>query len=101
MASQELDILQNAFLWEQQQMDAWSSQIKKSFDADTEPSDMKQLLFDAWIRYFQSLRGSDQSVIKACSQPDETAAKRTIFNIMDASTDYDDVRANIREFLTY
>ena len=48
-------------------MQAWMDEMNESPD-DVEQNEMKKLLNDAWISYFQQLKGSDQREIDICTQ---------------------------------
>ena len=103
MTSPELELLKDAFIWEQQQMQAWMNQMNDP-GSDVKPNAMKKLLFDAWATYFQSLKGSDQEVIEICNKAlngslEVDDAKNAINDDIGGNKEYDDVSAGIKAFL--
>ena len=65
MTIANLALLKEAFIWEQERMQAWMDEMKNH---PVEQNEMKKLLNDAWISYFQQLKGSDQREIDICTQ---------------------------------
>jgi len=101
MTSPELELLKDAFIWEQQQMQAWMNQMKDP-GSDVKPNAIKKLLYDAWATYFQSLKGSDQEVIEICNKANGLEldnAKNAISEVIGSNKEYDDVSAGIEAFL--
>ena len=101
MASQTLALLKDTFIWEQQQLLA--PLINKTTGFDVGQDQLKKQFADAWVKYFQKMQNSDQSVIDVCDKEaaglvSEVEAKNTIDKII-ASDDYDDVRAGIAAIL--
>ena len=69
MTSPELDQLNDAFKWEQERMQVWIDELNNEKIHNLgEPNAIKKLLGDAWVKYFQTLKSSDQQVIKACNK---------------------------------
>jgi len=103
MTSPELELLKDAFIWEQQQMQAWMNQMNDP-GSDVKPNAIKKLLYDAWATYFQSLKGSDQEVIEICNKAfngslEVDDAKNAINDDIGGNKEYDDVSAGIKAFL--
>jgi hypothetical protein len=103
MTSPELELLKDAFIWEQQQMQAWMNQMNDP-GSDVKPNAMKKLLSDAWVKYFQKLTGSNQGVIDICNKASNGLlevdnAKNAIITAIGGNDEYDDVSAGIKAFL--
>jgi hypothetical protein len=101
MTSPELDQLNDAFKWEQERMQVWIDELNnEKINNPGEPNAIKKLLGDAWVKYFQTLKSSDQQVIKACNDGStDNSKKNTILGIMGGNKEYDDVFAEITNFL--
>ena len=101
MTIANLALLKEAFIWEQERMQAWMDEMKNH---PVEQNEMKKLLNDAWISYFQQLKDSDQLEIDICTQAiegslNEAQAKDLITTDISNDIEYKDVLADIIKFI--
>ena len=103
MTIANLALLKEAFIWEQERMQARMDEMKNH---PVEQNEMKKLLKDAWISYFQQLKGSDQREIDICTQAieiegslNEAQAKDLITTDISNDIEYKDVAADIINFI--
>ena len=101
MTIANLALLKEAFISEQERMQAWMDEMKNH---RVEKNEMKKKLNDAWISYFQQLKDSDQLEIDICTLAiegslNEAQAKDLITTDISNDIEYKDVLADIIKFI--
>lgn len=101
MTIANLALLKEAFISEQERMQAWMDEMKNH---PVEKNEMKKKLNDAWISYFQQLKDLDQLEIDICTLAiegslNEAQAKDLITTDISNDIEYKDVLADIIKFI--